>query len=803
MFLQRLFRRGVAPPYDADARLILEGARHLAIVTLDRNGIITSWNVGAERLLGHAAGDAVRRSQQMLFTVEDIASGAPAVEMQQSRVEGRAAFERWHVRRDGSRLWASGLLMPLPGGGFLRVFHDRTEGRRALQRLEQSVSELQQAQRVARVGSWIWKADSDVVAASDELYRIYGLDPRTETFPRFAEQRGRLFPRESWEQIEAAVRHTLETGAGFELDVRAYRGSGVIWTARKGEALRGPDGRVIGVVGTVQDITERREAEETLRASEERVRLATEAGQIGLFDWDLRTGALRWDKRLRAMWSLAEDAPVSIDVFYAGLHPDDVGRVRGLIAASHNPAGDGGYEVEYRVIGLSDRKQRHVSARGRTTFAGGRAVRMLGTAVDVTPVREAEAVLARDREELERLMAERTRELEVALARLAHSQRMEALGQLAGGIAHDFNNVLQAVQGGAALIERRPADPEGVRRIARMVFDAAGRGSSVTRRLLAFARRGDLRAEAVDPAALLTDMREILTHTLGTGIGVQLDLAHGLPSLFADKGQLETALINLASNARDALNGKGAIILAAELRAIGGGEHGLQPGAYVCLSVSDAGTGMSSEVIARATEPFFTTKRKGEGTGLGLAMARGFAEQRGGALAIDSAVGRGTRVSLFFPVADAEEAVARPQGERDAGTEARRRSRLLVIDDEPLVREIITEQLDAEGYSVVSAANGAEALAMLDAGEEVDLVISDFSMPGMDGVALVGEVQRRRPKLPAILLTGFATNAAEIAVSGAVSGTFSLLRKPIAGQQLAERVAMMLEGAAAARSPAG
>ena len=680
---------------------------------------------------------------------------------------------------------------------FLRRFGAPYRGSE-VQRLDQLVAELQQAQRVARVGSWLWNADTDVVTASDELFRLYGLDPRTDRFPRFREQRGRLFPPEDWERIDAAVRHTMETGQGFDLDVRAFRGTTPIWTSRRGEALRAPDGRITGVVGTVQDITARRQAEEALRESEERVRLATEAGQIGLFDWDLRTNELRWDRTLRAIWSLPDDAPVTIESFYAVLHPDDVAHVQAVIAASHDPAGDGGYQVEYRVIGQVDRRIRHVSARGRTTFEAGRAVRMLGAGVDVTAVRQAEAVLARDCDELERLVADRTQELEAAQARLVHSQRMEALGQLAGGIAHDFNNVLQAVQGGAALIERRPADHEGVRRIARMVFDAAGRGSSVTRRLLAFSRRGDLRAEAVDAAALLTDMREILTHTLGTGIGVRVDLQDGLPPLFADKGQLETALINLASNARDAMDGKGTIVLAADARTVAGGEHGLQAGAYVCVSVADTGAGMAPEVLARATEPFFTTKRKGEGTGLGLAMARGFAEQSGGALAIESAEGTGTAVRLFFPVAEAAKHLAQPAGERGAGADGR--LRLLVVDDEPLVREIIVEQLKAEGYAAIAAADAAEALALLDAGEEVDLVISDFSMPGMDGVALVGEVQRRRPKLPAILLTGFATNAAEIAVSGAVSGTFSLLRKPIAGQQLAERVALMLEAAAVARS---
>jgi CheY-like chemotaxis protein len=265
----------------------------------------------------------------------------------------------------------------------------------------------------------------------------------------------------------------------------------------------------------------------------------------------------------------------------------------------------------------------------------------------------------------------------------------------------------------------------------------------------------------------------------------------------ADRGQLETVLVNLATNARDAMSGKGTITFAAEVETrrwaeARGYPADLKPGHYVRLCVSDTGTGMRPEVLAHASEPFFTTKAKGEGTGLGLAMARGFAEQSGGGLHIESAVGQGTTVRLWFPVAEGGLSPDVSHDEVDTRRKERQR-RLLVVDDEPLVREIIANELEAEGYAIASAANGAAALELLNTGEQFDLVISDLSMPGMDGIELVREVQSRRPKLPAILLTGFATNAAEIAVSGAVSGTFSLLRKPITGSQLADRVAMMLE----------
>jgi nitrogen-specific signal transduction histidine kinase/ActR/RegA family two-component response regulator len=390
------------------------------------------------------------------------------------------------------------------------------------------------------------------------------------------------------------------------------------------------------------------------------------------------------------------------------------------------------------------------------------------------------------------------------LTRLAQARRIEALGQLAGGIAHDFNNVLQAVQGGASLIEKRPNDPNGVRRVARMVFEAAERGSAVTRRLLAFGRRADLRTEAVDASALLADMREIFTHTLGAGVGVRVEAPPQLPPLLADKGQLETVLVNLGTNARDAMGGHGMLMLTACLDVLRKDTRlalagTLKAGRYIRLSVSDTGTGMTPEVLARVTEPFFTTKAQGKGTGLGLAMARGFAEQSGGGLDISTEPGRGTTVSIWLPVATGAVASIPPRAEAPSSMGSGRRATVLLVDDEPLVRELTAEGLEGAGFSVIPADGGPAGLALLDAGEEVDVLVSDLSMPGMDGIAVIREAQRRRPGLPAILLTGFAGNAAELAIGGAVSGTFSLLRKPVTAEQLGERVAVLLEGA----SPTG
>ncbi len=247
---------------------------------------------------------------------------------------------------------------------------------------------------------------------------------------------------------------------------------------------------------------------------------------------------------------------------------------------------------------------------------------------------------------------------EAAQAQLAQRQRLEALGQLAGGVAHDFANVLQAVEGGARLAkERLDRDPGSARNLLDRVCEAARRGASITRRLLAFARRGELRVEPVDAAKLLGELREVLAHTLGASCPrVRVDAEPPLPPVLADRGELEAVLVNLATNARDAMPHGGTLTFAAEVEAVAvdGPAHpaGLRPGGYLRLSAADTGAGMDAATLSRAAEPFFTTKPEGKGTGLGLAMARDFAEQAGGGLAIASELGRGTTVSLWLPCPD-------------------------------------------------------------------------------------------------------------------------------------------------------
>ncbi|MBN8929209.1 MAG: PAS domain-containing protein [Rhodospirillales bacterium] len=490
------------------------------------------------------------------------------------------------------------------------------------------------------------------------------------------------------------------------------------------------------------------------------------------------------------------------------IHPDD----RAGAAASWRVATLAGtdYVAEYRAR-MRDGTHRWFLCRGRPVKTStGMPIRWFGVAVDIQDRKSAEAALREAEQrlralnlDLETRVEREAAAREAAMARAAHGERMQALGQLAGGIAHDFNNVLQAVQGGAALIRQRVGDPPSIERLARMVEDAAIRGATVTRRLLSFARRGELRAEPVDLARLLQEMQEVLAPALGAQIRLHIDAPDGLPPALVDKGQVETVLVNLATNARDAMpeGGDLTLSLAHDVIAPEAATSELGPGQYLRLTVADTGHGMDPATRARALEPFFTTKPQGKGTGLGLSMAKGFAEQSGGALALSSTPACGTTVELWLPQAGTEPA-ASPQTDRPLPIPASRR-RVLPVDDEAIVLETLATGLSDLGFAVAVAANGAEALALIESGEPLDALVTDLTMPGMSGLALIREAQDRRPNLPAILLTGYATDAAQFLVGGAVAGRFSLLRKPVLATELVERLETMMGLPPAAGQGAG
>ncbi|MFC7607859.1 histidine kinase famiy protein [Teichococcus aestuarii] len=384
---------------------------------------------------------------------------------------------------------------------------------------------------------------------------------------------------------------------------------------------------------------------------------------------------------------------------------------------------------------------------------------------------------------------------------LRQSQKMEALGQLTGGIAHDFNNLLQVMVGYLELTEHALGRPEldrnRMQRGLQNVRGAVNRATTLTQQLLAFARKQRLDGRTLNLNTLVEGMRDMARRTLGDAIALRLDLAEGLGNCRLDPTQAEVALLNILINARDAMAEQPQGLLTIRTRNVTldaeatGAIGNLAPGRYVQLSIADTGTGMPPDILARVMDPFFTTKEEGKGTGLGLSMVYGFAKQSGGALQIESEMGAGTTVNLYFPDQGDEE---RPAARRSlrvmdrAGTE-----HVLVVDDREEVAELARAILEDFGYTVLVAANGRAALDILDQAERVDLLFSDLIMPGgMNGVMLAREARRRQPKLKVLLTTGYAEASLERSDAG--GSEFDVISKPYGRLELARKVRLILDG---------
>jgi signal transduction histidine kinase/CheY-like chemotaxis protein len=398
-------------------------------------------------------------------------------------------------------------------------------------------------------------------------------------------------------------------------------------------------------------------------------------------------------------------------------------------------------------------------------------------------------------ESLERQVEARTRELLESEGQLRQSQKMEAIGQLTGGLAHDFNNMLTGIIGGLAVVRRRIAkgDTGAVDDVMDAVTASAQRAAALTHRLLAYARRQALDFKAVDVARLLTSLAELLQRTLGERIKMVTTVEPGLWSANTDANQLETALLNLIINARDAMADGGDLTIQAANASIAGTpglrRDGILPGDYVVLSVADSGTGIPADVLEKVFDPFFTTKPIGQGTGLGLSMVYGFMRQSGGHVRVESEVGKGTIVKLYLPrhsgaVADGEAAKA-------AFSEKRHGESILLVEDDPSVRLVIANALQDIGYSVMVAADGNEAVQMLESEQPIDLLVSDVGLPGMNGRRVAEIAREKRPGLKVLFITGYAEGAADRVKF--LGPDMEMLSKPFELTKFTEKVRAMIE----------
>jgi signal transduction histidine kinase len=432
----------------------------------------------------------------------------------------------------------------------------------------------------------------------------------------------------------------------------------------------------------------------------------------------------------------------------------------------------------------------------RATVKGRR--RQLETRSLLEDLRRGELRLQQINDELERRVEDRTAQLQTAhdelleqIAERARTedqlrqlQKLESIGQLTGGVAHDFNNLLTAVLGNLELLRKRLPPNPSIDRLIEGATQGAQRGAALTQRLLAFARRQALQPKPTDLAELVRGMGDLLRRSLGPSIAIELDLPAGLPPALADQNQIELALLNLAVNARDAMPDGGRLEIALAVETVPSARD-LAAGKYVCLRVADTGCGMDPQTLSRAIEPFFSTKEVGKGTGLGLSMIHGLALQLKGALRLDSEQGRGTRAELWLPVANGKAADAAVDTQADADT-SKRRLKLLFVDDDFLISLSTAALLEDLGHEVVKASSGAAALEVLQSGKPVDLLITDYAMPGMTGVQLAEAARKLRPGLPILLATGYADLPARTKID------LPRLSKPYQQRQLAERITSLV-----------
>jgi PAS domain S-box-containing protein len=610
--MQRVERFDASLTADGRYRLLVEAITDYAIYMLDPDGIVSSWNPGAQRFKGYAADEIIGEHFSRFYQDQDRAAGLPAKSLETARNEGKFESEGWRVRKDGTKFWAHVVIDPIRGAsgelvGFAKITRDLTERKFAEEELRQSEEQFKRlVQSVTDYAIYMLDSGGKVTNWNLGAQRIKQYAPDEivgEHFSKFYTDSDRK-NGEPQKALETAARE-----GRFEKEgVRVRKDGTEFWAHVVIDPIRDDHGAITGYAKVTRDITERRESQQALEKA-----------------------------------------------------------------------------------------------------------------------REA----------------------------LFQSQKMDAIGQLTGGIAHDFNNLLMAVIGSLDIVRKRLPDDPKITTLIGNAMQGAQRGTALTQRMLAFARRQDLKLESVDVPDLVRGMTDLLQRSLGPLIQIETRFPLVLGPVSADANQLEMALLNLAVNARDAMPDGGPIVFAAREEQVSADkENALKAGKYVCISVTDAGEGMDKATLTHAMEPFFTTKGVGRGTGLGLSMVHGMTEQSGGRFLLTSQKGKGTVAELWLPVAkqgtQADSVVTHVAAENSA-----RPLVVLAVDDDGLVLMNTVLMLEDLGHTVFEATSAKKALEILRR-EKIDLVITDHAMPQMTGVQLAKEINTGWPGLPIILATGYA-----------------------------------------------
>jgi len=746
-------------------RLLIEGVKDYAIYTIDTTGTIETWNTGAARLYSYTAAEIIGQHRTRLFTAEDVASGLPRHELELAASSGKASEEGWRVRKDGSRFWANGTMNALydeAGGvrGFVKVVRDLTERKRA--EAELRASEERFRSLVTAISQIVWTTD----ATGDNHV----------TTPTWAEYTG--LPEEEvrgwgWvkavhpddrERAAARWRHSLETREQFETDYRILRADGE-WRhfIVRGVPLLDGDGAVWEWVGVCEDDTVRRQAEEGMRLRDRAIQAVSQG--ILITDSTLTDNPIIYASRgFEGITGYTNDGVLGRNCRFLQGQDTDPATVRVMHEAIL-----AGRECAVEVLNYKQDGTPFWNALFMTPVRDdqGKLIHFVGVQADVT-----------ERRGLERA--------------LQQSQKMEAVGRLAGGVAHDFNNLLTIICGYSDLLlmEMPPTNPQ--RGLVVEIRQAGERAAGLTRQLLAFSRKEVIQPVVLDLNDVVAQTEKMLRRLLGEDIAIAAVLSPTLPRVKADPGQVDQVVMNLCVNARDAMPTGGRltietieVVLEEEQSAY----PDLTPGRYAQLSVTDTGHGMTETVKAQIFEPFFTTKEPGKGTGLGLATVFGIVKQSNGRISVYSEVGVGTTFKILFPAVDGAPPRApdnRP-GHPLRGTET-----ILLVEDEEGVRKIARVSLETQGYKVLEAVGGTDAIRKAEQHPgPIELVLTDVVMPEMSGRQLADTLRVRYPGVKVLFMSGYTDDA--VIRHGIIEQTGNFLQKPFAPLGLAKKVRAVLD----------
>ncbi|MFT6908304.1 MAG: PAS domain S-box-containing protein [Oleiphilaceae bacterium] len=630
---------------------------------------------------------------------------------------------------------------------------------------ESARESLDLSQQINKTGTWSFDLISNTVWWSPELFRIFNL-PVSEEAPPF-EVHHTLFSSESWDTLEPLVTRAAEAGIGYEIELELSESVGCeLYAVARCQPQLNETGEVVRLVGTFQDVSSLKAAEKKLNETLLRLNESIISGGVGLWDWDLLTNKVSFSKEYKRQLGYTEDEfPDEYIEWESRIHSEDLEPTLNAVKRSIESLSDN-FECTFRLK-HKDSSYRWILAHGSISHnKDGQPTRMLGSHIDITTQKNMEE-------------------------QLTHSLKMDAIGQLAGGVAHDFNNQLATIMGFAELIESSD-NIEKINQYVKKIISATEHSANLTSQLLSFSRKDNLKLETLDIHVILGDIVELMECSIDKNIELHTNLNAEKVIVTGDKSRIHNAFLNIGLNARDAMFEGGSLSISTRLVEAPEIDINALRGSFIEIEFKDTGCGISKTQVTKIFDPFYTTKEEGKGTGLGLAAVYGILEQLGGGITVNSTLGAGTSFLIYLPLSEEDisrnEIIETQPINKQEGTF----KTILIVDDDPMIREMYLEFIELIGHKGMLAENGSKAMSLYqEYWQIIDLVILDMRMPGMNGKELFLLLKEINPSIRAIIASG---HTAETSTADMLDiGILKVIRKPFKLSKLREYINELAE----------